>query len=293
MNAPINIDASLLRELPLAQADGDADKEVRGRVVIVGGSASVPGAARLCGLAALRAGAGKIQLAVPESIATAVGVALMEAGVVRLAQTERGELQGVSSELRSVVEHADAVLIGPGMMDEASAQDITRVLLREVVGPLFVVDAMALTALDDMPELLRRHEGRVILTPHAGEMAALSGRSKADVAANASEIASEIGRHLGCIVVLKGSCTYIAQPEGPTYSHALENAGLATAGSGDVLAGAIAGLAAQGNPALRACIWGVFAHAQAGVRLRSRIGPVGFLASELLMEIPALLARPG
>ena len=288
----INIDAGLLRELPLVRADGDADKEVRGRVEIVGGSTSAPGAIRLCGLAALRAGAGKIQLAVPESIATALGIALMEAGVVGLPQSDSGELQGTSPELRAVVEQAGAVLIGPGMMNEDAAQEVARFLLSEVIGPVFVVDAMALTGLGDSTELLQRHEGRVVITPHAGEMAALSGRSKEDVATNAEEIASEIAVRLGCIVVLKGSCTYIAQPDGTTHAHSLENAGLATAGSGDVLAGTIAGLAAQGNPALRACIWGVFAHAQAGVQLRSRIGPLGFLASELLAEIPSLLAAP-
>lgn len=293
MTRLVAIDSALLRQHPLAQPDGDADKELRGRVVIVGGSGSAPGAVRLSGLAALRAGAGKIQLAVPECIATPLGVALMEAGIVPLSQTQAAELHGSSPRLTAAVERADAVLIGPGMMDEGAAQELARVLLSEVIGPVYVLDAMALTGLRETADLLKPHEGRVVITPHAGEMASLSGRSKADVSSNAADIAAEMASRLGCIVVLKGSCTYVAEPQAETYFHRLENEGLATAGSGDVLAGAIAGIAAQGNAPLLAAMWGVVAHAQAGVRLRSRIGRIGFLASELLTEIPASLERPG
>lgn len=156
---------------------------------------------------------------------------------------------------------------------------------------MFVIDAMALTGLWNARQILKRHHGRIVLTPHAGEMARLSGHSKERVKADPIRIAREAAERLQCTVVLKGAVTHIATPDGAMFRHARGPVGLATAGSGDVMAGVLVGLAARGASALTASLWSVFIHARAGDVLTRRIGPLGFLSRELLSEIPALLEK--
>ena len=288
MSASRPIDESLLREFPLAELAAGGDKEARGRLVIIGGSASVPGAVLLSGTAALRAGAGKIQLAVPRALSIALGVAFPEAGILALDQTQSGEIACDGNFLRESLAGADVVLIGPGIMSAEAAREVTAQALQQH-GPWFVIDAMALTQLKEAAPLMARHEGRIVLTPHAGEMAALWGVPKEHVAREALDIAIEVADQLRCTVVLKGARTCIADVEGRRFTHSLENVGLATAGSGDILAGIIAGLLARNNSAVTASLWGVSVHARAGAHLARCIGDVGFLARELLDQIPALL----
>jgi hydroxyethylthiazole kinase-like uncharacterized protein yjeF len=244
----------------------------------------------LSGLAALRAGAGKVQLGVPQSLALSVGVAFPEAGMAGFAETSDGEPAATACERAApIASAADAVLIGPGIMAEQAGRALTLGILKRSIGPVFILDAMALTGLWNEGQLLSRHEGRIILTPHAGEMASLTGLTKESIVSNPGAIALEAAARLHCTVVLKGADTYIAQPDGRVFAHRHGNVGLATAGSGDVLAGLMAGLAARGASVLEASLWSVFIHAQAGRRLTGSVGPLGFLARELLAEIPGLL----
>jgi ADP-dependent NAD(P)H-hydrate dehydratase len=286
------ITSEFLSRIPLPQPAEDGDKDQRGRVLVIAGSASVPGAAVLAATAALRAGAGKLQIATCQSIATHLGLAVPEALVIGLPETPSGEIDpGASVLLRERIARCDAVLIGPGMLDEQAVSALTADLLDCETGAAFVLDAGALGQLKDITAALARHKGRLVITPHAGEMANLLGVDKDRVLRNPAEIAGQAANLLHSVVVLKGPCTYIATPDGATWSYSDGNVGLATSGSGDTLAGLVAGLLARGVGPLEAAQWGVFLHGEAGNRLAQTQGPLGFLARELLAEIPAIMAK--
>jgi len=279
-----------LRQHPLPQPDGDADKEERGRVVIVAGSRFVPGAGLLSGTAALRAGAGKLQLAVPTSLAIASGIALPEAGMIALPEDGDGNIEAsAASALHQPIARADAVLIGPGITDTESCAALTRAVL-ESVESSFVLDAGALSKLMEHKDAVRRQNARVVLTPHAGEMAALLKLDKRQIAAQPQFYARQVARELHCVVVLKGATTHIADADGTLWRHDCDAVGLGTAGSGDVLAGIIVGLLARGATPLGAALWGVQVHGKIGEKLARNIGRLGYLARDLLEQIPLVLS---
>jgi hydroxyethylthiazole kinase-like uncharacterized protein yjeF len=295
MNGPVPVTAELLRRYPLPEPAADTDKNLRGTVLVAGGSATSAGAVTLSGLAAFRAGAGKVLLAVPQPLALLTAAGFPEAGVHGFAGTQEAEPdpRAAAGEIAALATRADAVLIGPGFTHESTAQELARRLLAEVDGPAFVIDAMSLTGLWNRQELLQRQRGRVVITPHAGEMARLAEVSKEEVCADPLRYAEEAARHLGCVVMLKGATTAIAAPDGAAYMHQAHIAALATSGSGDVLAGVLAGLLARGMPLLPASLWAVYLHARAGRVLAERLGPVGLLARELPAEIPPLMRALG
>ena len=291
MSGVPDVDAGFLRSLPLPSPDRDGDKDARGRVLVVAGSAEVPGAVVLSGTAALRAGAGKLQLAAPASLARQLGLLVPEARVFHLQETPEGECApAAAGQLADALSRCDAVVIGPGMIDEEAAGALTCALLERPPGPAFVLDAAAMTGLWDRAEVVRRHAGRVVITPHAGEMAALSGAAKAEIEADPLAAARRAAARLQAVVAMKGAKTLIVSPEGQAWRYSGGTVGLATSGSGDVLTGVVAGLLARGASPVEAAVWGVFLHGEAGVRLAARIGPLGFLARELPDEIPALMA---
>lgn len=293
MSEPAEVTPGLLRGMPLPFPSPDGDKEARGRVLVVGGSAQVPGAVRLAGEAALRAGAGKLQMAVPESVAVQLGLLVPEGRVFALAERDGEIAPDPAGTILEFAATSDALLIGPGMMDKSAAAELTQRLLEAADGPGFVIDAAAMAACWARPELVRMHGGRVVLTPHAGEMAGLTGASKEAVEADPLGAAREAARELGAVLALKGQRTFIAAPDGRSWRHEGHAIGLATSGSGDMLAGVIAGLLARGAAPEQAALWGVFLHQQAGRRLTERVGPLGFLARELAGQIPGLLAEFG
>lgn len=291
MSALTAIDADFLASMPLPRHGDDADKDERGRILVIGGSRAVPGALLLSGVAALRAGAGKLQLATVASAAVQIGVAVPEALVMALAETDAGDiapnaLDGIAHRLC----RCDALLVGPGMLDEDAATAVTRTALA-ADGPAFVLDAGALCNLRGEASALHRHHGRVVMTPHAGEMARMMGLGVEEIAADPAAIAARAAAELGVVIALKGGRTVIATPDGRTWQYSRGQVGLATSGSGDTLAGVIAGLLARGADPHAAAIWGVYLHGEAGNRLSQTRGPVGFLARELLAEIPALMAE--
>lgn len=289
MSAPAEVTRDLLAEWPLPLPPEESDKEARGRVLVVGGSLEVPGAVRLAAEAALRAGAGKLQAAVPSDVAPVLAVAVPEARVFAL-PARSGEIAPAGAEaLGEVAGRCDAVVVGPGMLDQGAAAEFTAALLRETTGPTLVLDAAAMGGVAKDPEAARRHAGRLVLTPHAGEMAALTGADKEDVLAEPLAVARETAAALKAVIVLKGRNTLIVSPDGRAWLHRLGVKGLATSGSGDVLAGVIGGLLARGAPPIQAAVWGVFLHGQAGARLAERVGPLGFLAREIAAEIPAVM----
>jgi ADP-dependent NAD(P)H-hydrate dehydratase len=292
----IAVTRALLRRLPLPKPDETGSKDERGQVLVVGGSARVAGAVLLAGEAALRAGAGKLQLATVKSSAGALGMAVPESLVVALPESRRGEIVGAraSAMLSKYVQRVDAMLVGPGMTSARAAH----ALLAPCIGRLgpdaaLILDAAAILALRSNEALLAPLDGRAVLTPHAGEMASLLDMEKDAIEAEPGETALHAAVRFGAVVVLKGAESSIATPDGTLYRYDGGNVGLATSGSGDTLAGIVAGLAARGAPPLNAVVWGVYLHGSAGRALAKRIGPLGFLAHELLAELPPLLRRLG
>jgi ADP-dependent NAD(P)H-hydrate dehydratase len=284
---PIKITPALLRHWPLPKLDPAAGKEGRGQILVVGGSVENPGAVLLAALGALRAGAGKLEIATSRDVAKHVGVAFPEARVRGLANTRAGEVApSAARSLDEDIADADAVLVGPGMMDPRGATAILQRASQQRARASFVVDAGALTAYEDRPPRLR-----AVLTPHAGEMAKLCDLTKRTVTARPLELACEMAKRLHAVVALKGAITYVANPDGRSWVNTAGNVGLGTSGSGDTLAGVIAGLCARGAKPDQAAVWGVYLHARAGDLLAREMGPLGFLARDLLTKIPRLLAQ--
>ena len=278
-----------LRRLPLPPIKEHDDKEDRGRVLVIGGSRRIPGSILLSGTAALRAGAGKLQLATVVDASVALGIAMPEALSLGLPATRNGEIEGKSFPkiLASLAKTADAVLMGPGIGEDSVSAVFIRSLIAHLrASTLLVLDGAALQPLYRSPGLLAPLAGRAILTPHRGEMATLLGM---DVPKGKErEAARESSRRYGATVAFKGPTTWIVDPNGTTRYFSGGCVGLGTSGSGDTLAGIIAGLAARGASPTVAAAWGVWIHGKAGRRLSRRIGRIGFLARELLMEIPSL-----
>jgi ADP-dependent NAD(P)H-hydrate dehydratase len=294
MTTHIPIDHAFLRSAPLPSHADAGDKNERGAVLVIAGSSQVPGAALLAATAALRAGAGKLQIAAVRSVAPYLAIAVPEALVVALPETPGGEIDPeCGAELQDKAAKARAVLVGPGMTDEAAARRLVLGLLEHVSGPSFVLDAAAVTSLkDDMGALLAR-KGRIAMTPHAGEMASFLGIGRDEVEADPVEAGQRAADRTGSVVAMKGTSTFVCDPGAGPWLCEGGGIGLATSGSGDVLAGIVAGLMARGAAPLLATQWGVFLHAEAGRRLARTVGRVGYLARELPSEIPALLQEHG
>jgi hydroxyethylthiazole kinase-like uncharacterized protein yjeF len=291
MRAPVELDDAALRAWPLPRAPHDGDKEARGRVLVIAGSAELPGAALLAGEAALRAGAGKLVVGTAATVAPWVAQQLPEARVVALAEDDQGGLHADGlDKLDKSLAHAASVLVGPGMAAGASTVDFVAALLARLNGQPLLLDAAAMDVVRQPPPGLLPWRGPVGMTPHAGEMAHLSGEAKDSIAADPGRRAGIAARAWSAAVALKGATTWIAAPDGRFWRHARGHPGLATSGSGDVLAGLVAGLMARGAPVEQALAWGVALHARAGERLAARIGPLGFLARELSAEVPSLMA---
>ena len=260
----------LLREWGLPEP-GDSKKS-RGRVMVVGGSRRSPGAVLLAGEAALRVGAGRLGLVVSASVEGQLGVMMPEAAVLPLPEKATDPIEdGLRDELSS----ADAVLVGPGFDDA----DETRETLLAVVDAgisCLVLDAYALGILPDIER--SRLPAALILNPNVEEAEILLEREAGeDRAADVLEIARRFDAVVNCYGV-------VATPEGESWNVPGGGPGLGTSGSGDVLAGAIAGFAARGLPPARAAVWGSWAHARAGDRLTQRAG-LGFLAREIPAEV--------
>ncbi|HEX8493677.1 MAG TPA: NAD(P)H-hydrate dehydratase [Pyrinomonadaceae bacterium] len=296
MNAdrrPLLLSHRILRAWPLPQPDEAGDKEARGRVLVVGGAPEMPGALILAATAALRAGAGKLQIATCGSIAQAVGVAVPEARVFAMPETKAGGI--AASAAHAIAERANdaqAILVGPGMVDEKAIVRLLKDLLPRICGPTVLLDAGALACLTQDRRCLHGLNNRVVLTPHAGEMAMLTGVDKDEIAKEPIGIARAAALELRAVVALKGAETFIVAPtSSKTYCNRTGNVGLATSGSGDTLSGIIAGLAARGAQPLQAAAWGVYLHARAGDLLARKMGRLGYLARELLAEVPRLMSE--
>jgi len=246
----------------------------------------MPGAAMLAATAALRAGAGKLVIATPQSVAMAVAAAVPEARVIALPEGSEGAptLYGLPA-LHEVAASLAAVVIGPGMIGPASTIAFVHAVLPLFKKSVVVLDALAMDAV----RATARFAQPVILTPHAGEMAHLTGHDKADLQDEPQAGACRQAAAWNAVVALKGATTCIAAPDGRCWTHHSQAPGLGTSGSGDVLAGVIAGLAARGCTPEQAAVWGVALHARAGQALARQQGTLGYLARELPPQLPAVM----
>jgi hydroxyethylthiazole kinase-like uncharacterized protein yjeF len=275
------LDTEALRRWPMPDLT-DADKYSRGTVLVIGGSASTPGAVILAGIAALRMGAGRLRIATAEEVACQVGVVVPEAMVVGLASSTDGFT--LSDQLERALDDVDAVVVGPGMVGDPPTE-----LLEGVCGllgddALLVVDALALPAfveLDDDPR--ERIATRAIMTPNRQEAARLAGLPESSDTPEALRIASQT---TGAVLTSFGA---VQAPDGRVWTTTTRTGGLGTSGSGDVLAGLVGGAAARCGDKLQAACWATYAHVEAGRRLAESVGEVGYLARELLDEIPHCL----
>lgn len=266
----------------------DADKEDRGVAMVIGGAAETPGALLLAGTSALRVGAGKLKIAGPRTAMSALGVAMPEARVIGLPETGDGFLDRRAASRAAEVAVAAAILIGPGMLNEDAIQSFMDEILRRVADSVLVIDALALTALRGG----RYHfaEGTsVVLTPNVGEMARITGDTAEAIGRDPRGAALRVAEDLNVVVALKGAETFIASPYGEVFHYSQGGVGLATSGSGDVLAGAVVGMLARGATLDQAAVWAVYLHGEAGDRLARRTGSTGLLARELCNDIAPIM----
>jgi NAD(P)H-hydrate epimerase len=282
----------------------DAHKGTFGKALIVAGSVNYTGAAYLAGAAATRAGAGLVTLALPAAIHTAVAARLAEATYLLLPHELGAITAGAASVLAERLDGYDALLVGPGLGHERETTAFVKALLRGVgkgrLGfgstggstasppalPPLVVDADGLNILAKMEDWPKRLPPEGILTPHPGEMARLMGCATGDVQANRVAMAQEQAAVWGQVIVLKGAHTVVAAPDGRTVIEPFANPGLATAGTGDVLAGTIVALRAQGLSAFEAAAAGVYLHGLAGELARVDLGAAGMVAGDVLARLP-------
>jgi ADP-dependent NAD(P)H-hydrate dehydratase len=266
-------------------------KESRGSILVVGGSTETLGAVTLAAEAALRSGAGKLQVVVPSKVAPHVSIALPEALVRGVPSTEAGAIEGSSVELfLDLVEKASAVLVGPGMADREQTQALVEGLLPELRAPV-VLDALGLAAVTADPGCLHHLAGRVVLTPNPTELAISLHREPDEVDDDPSGAARRLAEQAHATVGLGGATSWIAAADGRLWEDESGGAGLGVSGSGDVRAGVVAGLLARGAEPDQAAVWASYLHGRAGERLAATVGRLGFLARELPAQIPRVLAE--
>ena len=289
MRSPRELDRDELRNFPLPPWR-DTDKDEHGRLLICAGSRNVPGSAILSANAAFRAGAGKVQLITAQSIAPGIALLIPELLVIGSSESEGGGFD--AGAVGAISEHgkrADAILAGPGMRRNDAIETIIRALLE--TGRPLVLDAAVLHSLAATAKTCRAVAIPPVLLPHSGEMAALLDCSPQEVERDPLSAALRAACHYQALVLAKGNTSFIASPDERTWAWRGGVPGLGVAGSGDVLAGIVSALLARGAEPLTALLWGVLLHGEAGERLSKIIGPVGFRASEIPDQIPALLDR--
>ena len=283
----MKLDKAALDAHPLPPV-ADGDKETKGQLLVIAGSREVPGAALLTATAAMRAGAGKLRIATGESTATQVGVAMPEAMVIALPEEEDGSLTfAAADELARQADTADAIVAGPGLKESESCKRIADRLLESNAKLAF--DAAMLRCLEPLPD--NKHSSELILLPHAGELADMLDCDEEAIERDPVGCGHRAAELYRAIVLVKGVASNVVTPRGEHWTYEGGAPGLGVSGSGDALAGIVAGLLARGAEPLNALLWSVWLHGEAGASLARKIGPIGFLAREIAGEVPALLPR--
>ena len=281
---------SVLPERPL-----NANKGSFGKVLVVAGSINYIGAAYLACMGAARVGAGLVTLSTAQSLQSILAAKLTEVTYAPLPEAEAGIISSkATSVLQKWLPNYEVLLLGCGLGQNAQVVQFIKATLfglPQAHSPSLVLDADALNILAQVPNWWQRLNRDAILTPHPGEMARLVGVSVDEVQRERLEITRKAAMEWQKVVVLKGAYTIVAAPDGRAKISQIANPGLASAGTGDVLAGAIAGLAAQGLPLFDAAACGVYLHGQAGEMVRRDMGDAGTLAGDLLPVLPRVIMK--
>ena len=269
---------------------GDEHKGSCGTAVVVAGSVGMTGAAALTADAALRSGAGRVHLGVPASLNDIVEGKLSEVMTRPLPEVRKRRCLSLRAlgEVQAMLTRADVLALGPGLGRYRETAELVRRLVLRTEQPL-VLDADGLNAFAGRADALKARSARLVLTPHVGEFARLSGLDKQQIADAPMAVARDFAGELGTTLVLKGAPTVVALADGRVAVNPTGNAGMATAGSGDVLTGVIAGLMAQGLGAGEAACLGVYVHGRAGDRAAERLGEWGMRAGDIADEIALAL----
>jgi hydroxyethylthiazole kinase-like uncharacterized protein yjeF len=271
----------------------DSHKGTFGRVLVVAGSMKYIGAAYLACEGAARVGAGLVTLAIPGSLQPILAAKLTEATYLLLPEEEGALSPEASDVILSELHGYQALLVGCGLGQGSDVALLLRqtLLTARYPGVPMVLDADALNVLAGVPEWWLGLRGEAVVTPHPGEMSRLTGQTTGEINATRLGITREQAVQWGKSVVLKGAYTMIGSPEGQVRISPFANPGLASAGTGDVLAGAVAGLLAQGLSTFDAASCGVYIHGVAGEDARNEMGDTGMMAGDLLPRLPLAIKR--
>lgn len=280
------LDANTVRPF-LAKRPKDMNKGKAGAALVVAGSPRMPGAGALCGLGALRSGAGLVTWALPERVQKRIAIKIPELILHFLPSDDEGFLPMAAGEIRKLGKKFQAMALGPGWGVTAHNQELLSSLLA-LRGIPKVLDADALNILSESPALMKKIRG-CLLTPHPKEMSRLVGLSVAEVLKRRVEIAKAFARKYGVYLILKSYRSVAANPKGEIWINSVGGPNLAVAGSGDVLTGILVGLLAQGLKPQAAMLTGLYLHGRAGDRLAGRLGDRGTLASEVAGEVPRVI----
>lgn len=281
---------SVIRKQEIAQLfpprSFDSHKGRYGHLLVVAGSPGKTGAAALCANAAMRCGTGLVTLGVAKGLNKRMEPMVIEPMTVGLKEKQKGILTEESArQIIDLSNDKQALALGPGIGTDPGTQKLVHRLITEIDIPM-VIDADGLNCLVPDLSVLQHKKGPVVLTPHPGEMARLCGQSASDVQSDRLSVASEFAQKYDVILVLKGAQTIVSLPTGRSFLCPTGNPGMASGGMGDVLTGMIAGFAAQGMALDQASLTGVFLHGLCADLLADQTGAFGFLASDMLTQIP-------
>jgi hydroxyethylthiazole kinase-like uncharacterized protein yjeF len=292
MPDPHQVTDGLLRSWPLPRLGDTATKEARGQVLVVGGAAQTPGAVLLAGVAALRAGGGKLAIATVARTAAALAVAVPEALVEGLPETPSGSIAaGAAAGVVDMAGSARAILLGPGMTEIDECCEFVAAVVGQLTEGVVVLDALALAQLERDPKALWHLDGSAVLTPNRRELALMLEIDQDTVDADPVAAVTEAARRYGAVVSLGGGESTVAGPDGQVWVDTSGGVGLGVSGSGDCEAGVLAGLLGRGADPAQGAVWAAHLHGRAGQRLAERIGRIGFLAREIADEIPRALSE--
>ncbi|MFN2144363.1 MAG: NAD(P)H-hydrate dehydratase [Anaerolineales bacterium] len=267
----------------------DGHKGTFGTALVVGGSVKYPGAPVLASEAAFRVGAGWVEIAIPKSLHPHLAGSFREATWMPLPDDGEKFSMYAAGRFKDEVSKADAVLLGPGIGLGGGVPGFIEEILPMINVPL-VLDADGLKTVASFVDWPTKLPSESVLTPHPGEMGILTGLPVVDIQAKRVELAEEFAKKWGQTVVLKGAFTVVASPEGTTAILPVATPALARAGTGDVLAGMITGLLAQGMGTFEAACAGVWLHARAGLLAANKAGSTaGVLSGDLVKVLPEVM----
>lgn len=281
----------LIKRFPRRRSD--AHKGDLGHVLVIAGSAGYTGAAYLTSQAAARSGSGLVTLAVGRGIYEIMAEKLTEVMVKPFFETKDHSLSLLAEkDLISFADRCNCVAMGPGISRNKETQHLVRNLVVKLNKPM-VLDADGINALAGHIDILKELKNPIVLTPHPGEMAGLLNKDVGEVQKNRKDIALAFANEYNTVLVLKGSKTVVAAPDGQVYINETGNAGMATGGTGDILTGMIASFIGQGVDPFTAAIFGAHFHGLAGDLAAKEKGPLSLIATDLLEKLPEVLKALG